>query len=114
VLPSLTCPVYSPNKAKPIQGVAIMPSQGGSPTRSVDIPMEPFRWAADGRSLLFIKYASGVSNIWSQPIAGGAPKQITHFNAQHIWDFDLSLDGKRIVIERGEVTGDAVLIHDLR
>ncbi|MGA8616981.1 MAG: hypothetical protein WB660_00460 [Candidatus Sulfotelmatobacter sp.] len=55
-----------------------------------------------------------MDNIWSQPIAGGTPKKITHFNSEQIWSFDLSRDGKRLVMRRGTTQEDAVLIRDLR
>ena len=42
----------------------------------------------------------GVSNLWSQPISGERPKQITHFNSLLILDFDLSRDGKELVMTR--------------
>jgi len=50
-----------------------------------DIPRQAsFRWAADSRSLLYTKLEGGVLNLWSQPIVGGTPKQITHFNSEWI------------------------------
>jgi hypothetical protein len=36
--------------------------------------------AIHSRSILYIKNEGGISNIWSQPISGGAAKKITHFN----------------------------------
>ena len=72
------------------------------------------RWDANGRSLLYTKNEDGVENIWSQPIAGGPPKQLTHFNNLVIWGFDLSRDGKRLVMDRGIDNRDVVLIRDVR
>jgi Tol biopolymer transport system component len=105
---------YQDKNATPKQGVAIMAFEGGSPTRRVDVPKGLFRWAPDGRSLLYIKYEGDASNIWSQPIAGGAPRQITHFKSDLIFSFGISRDGKRIVMSRGTMKEDVVLIHDLR
>jgi hypothetical protein len=42
------------------------------------------------------------------------PTQITHFNSEEIDSFDLSQDGKRIVMSRGTIRQDVVLIRDLR
>ena len=70
--------------------------------------------AADGRSLLYTKDTDGVVNIWSQPIAGGTPRQITHFKSDFIFAFDLSRDGKKLVMEWGHETSDVVLIRDVR
>ena len=103
--------------ASPPRGIAIMAFEGGPPTKRFDIPngeLTAFRWAADGRSLLYSKSEGGVSNLWSQPIAGGTPKQITHFNNEEIDDFDVSRDGKRLVMSRGTPKQDVVLIRDLR
>jgi hypothetical protein len=56
----------------------------------------------------------GVSNLWSQPISGGTAKQISHFNSERILDFDLSRDGKNLVLTRGLWTSDVFLIHDVQ
>jgi hypothetical protein len=40
--------------------------------------------------------------------------RVTHFNSEVIDSFDLSRDGKRLVMSRGTVKQDVVLIHDLR
>jgi serine/threonine protein kinase len=106
---------YEDPSAKPPRGVAIMTVEGGPPMKRFDIPQSAwFRWAADGRSLLYTRDEGGVGNLWSQPIAGGPPKQVTHFNSGNIGPFDLSRDGKRLVIPRGTVKRDVVLIRDLR
>jgi eukaryotic-like serine/threonine-protein kinase len=106
---------YDDSSVKPPRGIAIMAFEGGPPMRRFDIPQEAwFVWAADGRSLLYTKNEGGVDNIWSQPISGGTPKQITHFTSQQIWGFDLSRDGKWLVMRRGTPQNDVVLIRDLR
>jgi eukaryotic-like serine/threonine-protein kinase len=108
---------YKDPSANPPQGVAIMAFEGGPATKHFDILSSMvtwFRWGTDGRSLLYTKTEGGVDNIWSQPIAGGTPKQITHFNSELISSFDLSRDGKRLVMSRGTLKQDVVLIRDLR
>jgi len=108
---------YEDGAASPPRGIAIMVLEGGSPTKRFDIShgeLTAFRWAADGRSLLYAKSEGGVSNLWSQPIAGGTPKQITHFNNEEIDDFDLSRDGKQLVMSRGTPKQDVVLIRDVK
>jgi Tol biopolymer transport system component len=105
---------YRDEKATPTQGVAIMAFDGGSPTTRVDVVTGRFRFDTDGRSLLYTKNEGGVENIWSKPFAGGPPKQITHFNSLVIWDFDISRDGKQLVMSRGIDNRDVVLIRDLR
>jgi Tol biopolymer transport system component len=107
---------YPPERfANPPRGVAIMAFAGSAPTRIFQIPnLSSFRWVADGHSLLYAKNEGGVDNFWSQPIAGGMPKQMTHFNDQKIENFDVSRDGKQLVMSRGTLRQDVVLIRDLR
>ena len=106
---------YEDPSANPPRGVAIMAFEGGPPTKRFDIPQSMgFRWTADGRSFLYEKNEGGVSDLWSQPIAGGTPKQITHFNSEEITDFDLSRDGKRLVMSRGTSQQYMLLIRDLK
>ena len=73
-----------------------------------------FRWAADGKSILYSRNESGVDNIWSVPLAGGAPRKITNFDTdQIIFAFDVSPDN-RLVISRGNWISDVVLIKNVR
>jgi len=95
-------------------GMEVMSLDGSAPAKRFDIGMGPIRWTADGQSLLFIKNESGVSNLWSQPISGEPPRQISHFNSELIPSFDLSQDGKQLVLNRGTANRDVVLIRDLK
>ena len=71
------------------------------------------RWTSDGRALTYIDTINGVSNIWSLPIDGGAPKQLTDFKTDQIFWFDFSPDGK-LAVSRGTQTSDVILIRDFR
>lgn len=73
-----------------------------------DLPI--IKWTPDGRSLLYAMSRNGVSNIWSQPVKGGAPKQITNWDSDEIFRFDWSRDG-RLAVERGTFVNDIVLIQ---
>jgi hypothetical protein len=107
---------YEDASANPPRGIAIMAFEGGTPTKRFDIGERPMMWGwtADSRSLLYTLNGGGADNIWSQPISGGTAKQITHFNSELISDFDLSRDGKRLVMRRGSLRQDVLLIRDLR
>ncbi len=105
--------------------IAIIPFEGGQPTKLLDIPPDyntvkvnggpqPIHWLPDGRSLAYIVTRDGVSNIWSMPIDGGAPKQLTNFTSDQIAWFDLSRDGKPTLFSRGATTKDVVLIKDFK
>jgi Tol biopolymer transport system component len=108
--------MYREQTATPKQGVAIMPFDGGPAVKQLDISTRwrTLRWSHDGRALLYAKSEGEHANIWSQPIAGGTPKEVTHFNDEFIFIFDLSSDGKRLVMDRGTSRGDVVLIRDVR
>jgi hypothetical protein len=55
-----------------------------------------------------------VTNIWSQPLEGGPPKQVTDFQESLITGFAWSRDGKQLVCTRGVLMRDAVLIADAK
>lgn len=92
--------------------LAILPFDGSQPAKLLDVPLVQYRWAADGKAILYLDDKDGVSNVWSQPVEGGASKQLTKFTADQIFSFDWSRDGKTIVCSRGVVTTDVVLIKD--
>jgi eukaryotic-like serine/threonine-protein kinase len=91
--------------------ITVQALEGGMAERHLDISRGTLRWTHDSLSLLYSKTEAGVSNLWSQPISGGPPKQITHFNALPMHGFDLSNDG-RLVMGRGMHNSDVVLIRD--
>jgi Tol biopolymer transport system component/predicted Ser/Thr protein kinase len=68
------------------------------------------RWTPDGRAAY--RDTSG-SNIWEQPLDGGAPRQITQFADREIARFAWSRDGKRLAIIRTTTTNDIVLFRGL-
>jgi Tol biopolymer transport system component len=99
-------------------GLAVMPIDGPKPSRLY--PVAPssawstVRWTADGQGLLHNTAPKDRANIWLQPLAGGPLKQVTHFADQNIMSFDVSTDGKRLVIARGVLSRDAVLMKGFR
>jgi Tol biopolymer transport system component len=57
---------------------------------------------------------NGASNIWEQPLSGGAPHQITNFASDRIPSFAWSRDGKQLLLIRGNQTSDVILISNFR
>lgn len=94
--------------------LAVMPFAGGQPVFISQGTMTPdyglIQWSPDSRALTFIHTRNGVSNIWSQPTSGGAPKQLTDFRSDHIYRFAWSPDGRSLACERGTTINDIVLV----
>jgi Tol biopolymer transport system component len=108
---------YWDDQANPTQGIMIFPFEGGQPTKrlkTLSAGPDAFvlHWTPDGRALLYID--TRLSNIWSQPVDGGEPVQLTDFQYDQVFNFDWSPDGKWLAAARGRVTHDVVLISDLR
>ncbi|PYS93452.1 MAG: hypothetical protein DMF64_04405 [Acidobacteria bacterium] len=61
--------------------------------------------------LAYVVTQQGVSNIWSQPVAGGAPKALTDWKADLVYRIDWFRDG-RLVCERGTTVSDVILLRD--
>ncbi len=100
----------------------MIPFDGGERLRTLDLPAgvsillheSGIRWTADGKSLIYIGNQAIVSNVLEQPLIGGASKQLTNFEADTIFSFDLSRDGKDFVFARISESSDAVLISNFR
>jgi TolB protein len=71
-------------------------------------------WSHDGKSIFYTTTANNVTNIWSQPIDGGPPKQFTDFKDMLITGFAWSHDGKQLACTRGTLVRDAILVTDLK
>ncbi|MGH9959660.1 MAG: TolB family protein, partial [Pyrinomonadaceae bacterium] len=97
--------------------LAMIPSEGGEPVKVIDRPrpVQPiaFAWMPDGRSIAYLDSGSGILNVWTQPIDGGAPKQLTNFKSEFITSFAVSRDGQ-IAVFRFSATRDIVLIKGFR
>lgn len=67
-----------------------------------------FAWSPDGKSITYSLARGVVDNLWSRPLSGGMPTQLTHFTDMHINSFAWSKDG-RLAVSRGSANTDAVL-----
>lgn len=79
------------------------PPQGPEP--------HPRQWTADG--ITFGRGSGDGSNIWSQPLDGGAPRQLTHFASERILRHEWSPDGTSLLYAHGTVNNDVVLISNV-
>jgi Tol biopolymer transport system component len=97
--------------------LSLIPFEGGEPVKTIDLPrsVQPiaFAWMPDGRSIAYLDNASGILNVWSQPLDGGNPKQLTNFKSEFLTSFAISRNGN-IAAYRWSATRDIVLIKDYR
>jgi Tol biopolymer transport system component len=98
--------------------MAVISSAGGPPIKLFDHVEHPiqkeFDWSGDGRALLFLGMPVLPGNIWSQPLNGGKAVPLTNFNADYIYNFARSRDGRQIAYSRGVNISDVIMITDFR
>lgn len=92
---------------------ALLPFAGGE-LRVIEEMASPelsfLRWSPDSRALTYIVTRDDVSNIWSQSIDGGQPRQLTNFTNDRVFRYAWSRDGKHLACERGQAINDIILI----
>ncbi|HXU36006.1 MAG TPA: protein kinase [Blastocatellia bacterium] len=99
------------------QRFALITVEGGQRTKVFDLPQpleQVVHWMPDGRALTYTDLRDSISNIWSYPIDGGAPKQLTNFRTDQIFSHAWSRDGKQLAVARGSIASDVVLIGGFR
>jgi serine/threonine protein kinase len=102
--------------------IGLFSVNGGPPIRTFDLAdssvsdsvSSSLRWTADGEAVTYVLTAGDVSNLWSQPVSGEPAKQLTSFKTNRIFSFDWSPDSKQLILSRGTVTSDVVLISNFR
>jgi Tol biopolymer transport system component len=95
--------------------LAVIPASGGPLLKAYEVPSDVLGlcWSPDGHRLQYLLTRSGTTNIWEQPLDGGQPRQLTTFSSGRIFDFNWSIDGKRLLLARGETSKDVVLLSNL-
>ena len=87
-------------------------------TNRLTLPLPPNfayvtqRFMPDGRGIAYVD--TTLSNIWSLPLDGGPPRQLTGFSDRRVANFAWSRDGKRLAIMRTISTNDVVLFKGLK
>ncbi len=67
----------------------------------------------DARALVYmIRGEKNEENLFQQPLDGKPGRQMTHFPSEQIYGFGWSPDGKKLLIARGHIESDVVLLRD--
>jgi Tol biopolymer transport system component/DNA-binding winged helix-turn-helix (wHTH) protein len=72
----------------------------------------PIQFTPDGKGVTYVITERGVDNLWLQPLDGTRGRQITNFQADSIWRFQYSPDGKSLAVLRVHTESDVVLLRD--
>jgi Tol biopolymer transport system component/DNA-binding winged helix-turn-helix (wHTH) protein len=65
----------------------------------------------DGKTLYFNTAQDGAQNIWRQSLDGSKPRPVTSFNAEQVFRFAWSPNGKNLACIRHTTTFDAVILR---
>ncbi|HEV3510279.1 MAG TPA: protein kinase [Candidatus Sulfotelmatobacter sp.] len=91
--------------------------EGGAPVKEIDAPLRLslLQWTPDGKGLVYVDFTSNKSQLYMQPITGGTPVPLLHFDSEpmRIAAFAWSHDGKKIAITRAvEFNTDVVMFSN--
>jgi Tol biopolymer transport system component len=107
---------YQEGSPVPIPKIAMVATAGGPMRFISQVPLgtRGLSWSPSGKALQYGLTRNGASNIWEQPLSGGPPRQITNFASDLIFNFAWSRDGKQLLLIKGNVTSDVILISNFR
>jgi len=96
--------------------LVVAPAAGGAPLHTFDWPygMQSAKFSPDGKAIAFLLTRNRATNIWEQPLSGGAPVQLTKFPSGDMFAFSWSRDGKRLAFSRGQRKTDVVMMSNFR
>ena len=112
----ISCGYFDESVTPPRIRPALISFETGQLVKVLDLPTTAMRpeWSLDGRDFIFIDTREGASNLWSQPVTGGTPRQLTKFSTDFINNFSISPDGRRFAVSRRTGNNDIVLIKNFQ
>jgi eukaryotic-like serine/threonine-protein kinase len=130
----VSSPIVSPDGASVAYGrtdgqgadakskLVVQKLESGAPVREIDVPStytwSLLGWTPDGHALTYVRNTTGnITNLYMQPLDGGAPVQLTHFDSEPavVAAYAWSRDGKKIAITRGRYNDtDVVMFSGFR
>jgi Tol biopolymer transport system component len=88
------------------------------PSNDNRLTAEQLGWTPDGQAFTYVHNTSGNTlNVYMQPLAGGAPVQLTHFDSEPaiVAGYAWSRDGKKFAITRTRYNDtDVVMFSNFR
>jgi serine/threonine protein kinase len=101
-------------KGAPLR-IGISSIDGGPPLKTIELPATTtidagLAWNKAGNGILFVNTMGTTSNIWTQPLDGSKPTQLTAFKEFQIASFALNAEGTRLAVARGSRNRNIVLI----
>ena len=98
----------------PVEKLNVVSANGGTPVSVGPFPLGAagLHWDPSGKALQYRLTRNGAGNIWEQPLSGAPPRQVTNFTSERIFSFAWSHDRKQLLLSRGNITSDVVLISN--
>jgi eukaryotic-like serine/threonine-protein kinase len=102
--------------------IVVQKLEGGTLGREIEVPSTrnwfALGWTPDGRALTYIRNTTGnTQNVYMQPLAGGEPVQLTHFDSEPsvVASYAWSRDGKKFAVTRARYNDtDVVMFSGFR
>lgn len=108
-------PLYRAGANRVNSFTEVIPSSGGAVVSSFEREgVNNPRFSPDGKAIDYVFLVDGVGNVWRQPLDSSPAIQLTRFKEDAITSFDWSQDGKTLLLTRGNLIRDVVLISDYR
>jgi serine/threonine protein kinase/Tol biopolymer transport system component len=102
--------------------IVVQKLEDGAPVQEIEMPTTrnwfALGWTPDGHALTYIRNTTGnTQNVYMQPLSGGAPVQLTHFDSEPavVSAYAWSRDGKKFAITRARYNDtDVVMFSGFR
>ena len=97
----------------------VLPPMGGLPIKEIDTPydVDSIGWTPDGSALTYLHFSGSATNLYMQPLDGGAPIQLTHFYSEPtaVVAYAWSKDSRKFAITRARLyDSDVVMFTGFR
>lgn len=94
--------------------IGVLPTDGNAEPKLFNLSMRRpmIQWTADSSAFYYSSGAFNSSILWRQPLDGNKPQKLIEF-PDRVFNFAWSFDNKHLVVARGRLKGDAILITNL-